>query len=240
MPTYRLHLDSRARDAFSEPSEPCFSLSKTICNVKTVTVKNAQLANTIYNIRENYNDKISLSIDNGSSYATHTYMQQGFYGASAYVTGLDTFLSAITGSSCVSLNAATNQLTWTLPANVSIDGLGSSTSHVLGIDDRVLSGSNTSTLFLAGPMSISFVCPQLQATYNVFTNAHKMNITHPFLTVPIVNGFGNMEVYSPFSPFVIECGGQTLSTLDIRVVDTVSGMSITELSHWSMELEVEV
>ena len=67
-----------------------------------------------------------------------------------------------------------------------------------------------------------------------------MNQIQPFVTMPLTNGYGAIESYVPEVPFEIDCGGQTLSTLDIRVVDSLDGRVLTELPNWTMELLVTV
>jgi hypothetical protein len=239
MPSYRLHLDSRSRDTHTLTYAPTFSLTRTICNVKQVRVKHVQIANTIHNIRADFNDQISISVDAGVTFETYTYLTPGFYSGVRLVASLNTFLQGLSGlSGVVTLDAANSKLNWSLPDNVLVDGRASTTRDILGLNDEVYDGTYETLLFLAAPMSISFVCPQLQSTYNVFSSQHRMARIEPFLTLPLVSGYNTMEYFAPRQMFTIELGKQTLSTLDFRVVDTISGTLLTELSQWSMELEI--
>ena len=122
MPVFRIHIDSRTRDTHTLVCQPSFSLSKTICNVRSVRVKHVQVSNTIYNIRLGYNDSIRVSVNNGVTFTTHTYMTPGFYTAEVFVTIVDTFLKSLASDSQVSLDVSNNKLTWTLPTNMVIGG----------------------------------------------------------------------------------------------------------------------
>ena len=236
MPIYRVHIDSRSRDPHTLVSQPSFSLSKTISGVREVRVKHVQLANSIYNIRQGYNDTIQVSNDAGVTFVNHTYIMAGFYDVDTLLSALNVYLQNIMDSDdeMVRFDTTTNRIEWLLQADMVIGGPNS----VLGIeDDGVVSGDMT-TLFLSGPMDVSFVCPQLQSTYNVFTSDHVMGRCQPFLTMPITNGFGTMEYFHPSTQLAVRLGGQTLSSLDFRIVDTTSGLVLHEVGHWSMVLEV--
>jgi hypothetical protein len=235
---FRILLDSRNRDAHTTVAAPSFSLTKTISGVRSVRVKNIIVSNSIYNIREGMNDSLRVSVDGGESFNTLTYIAAGFYTASEYITNLNVFLQGVSGSSvdCISLNTSNNKLTWSMPSLIVIDGLNSRAKHVLGLADVMLNETFASALFLATPMSISFVCGALQSTHIVF--AGEQLPASPFVTMPLKSGFMAMEVYEPPSLFSIPMGGQTLSSLDFRVVDTASGQLLSELLCWSMELEI--
>jgi hypothetical protein len=235
---FRILLDSRNRNDHTTVAAPSFSLTKTITNVRSVRVKNIMLSNSIYNVRDGMNDSLRISIDGGTSYSTVAYAQPGFYTAIDYITNLNTFLKTVSGSSsdCVILNSSNNQLIWSLPIGVVIDGLYSKSKHILGLADIMVYEAFTSSLFLAVPMSVSFVCGTLQSTQIVF--AGKPLPGMPFVTMPLKSGFMEMDSYEPSSLFTIPMKGQTMSTLDFRVVDTASGLLLSELLCWSMELEI--
>ena len=231
MPVYRLHIDSRFRDVHTTSSQPSFFLSNTMTNIKSMCVKHVQVANSIYNIRSGFNDQLVVSVDGGASFATYTFISSGFYSATQMVTKLQAFWQGLIGADGVTLSGFS--LSWSLPANVEIDELTSSARHMLG-----LNGTTHTTVFLASPISVAFVSAQLQSTSNVFTSDHLMSRLHPFVTVPLVGGFGTMEYWEPHTQLQIDFGNLVLSTLDLRACDTASGMILTELSDWSMELEI--
>jgi hypothetical protein len=183
MSSFRIHIDSRSRDNYTNISSPTlFSLSKSICNTRGVRVKWVQFSNTVHNIRFGQNDTLLISTDNGVSFSALTYIQSGFYSNTEYVSVVNTYLQTLSGvvSTCVTLNETTNALSWTLPTGMYIDGLNSNSKNILGLADVNLAGTFTSKLFLASPMSISFVCPQLQSTYNVFSSDSLMSRIEPF------------------------------------------------------------
>lgn len=231
MPVYRLHIDSRFRDIHTTSSQSSFLLSQTMSGVKSVRVKHVQVANNIFNIRQGFNDQLVVSLDGGVSYATYTFLTSGFYTAVQMVVKLNAFWQGLVGADCVTLDGFS--LTWTLAPNVTINELESSARHVLG-----LNGTAHTTVFLASPMSISFICPQLQSTFNVYTSDHLLARLQPFVVVPLTNGHGTMEYWEPQTQLTLDCGNAVLSTLDVRVVDSASGQVLVELAEWSMELEV--
>ena len=242
MSSFRIHLDSRSRENYTSISQSTFSLSKSICDVKGVRVKHVQIANTIFNIRLGLNDQITLSVDNGVSYTNQTYITPGFYTNSEYTSLLNTYLQGAmsVSTTCVALNSTNNTLSWTLPTGLYIDGLNSTSRHVLGLGDVNSTGSFTTKLFLGSPMSVSFVCPQLQSTYNVFASDSMASRIEPFLSVPLKSGYGLIEYFEPTTQYFIQLSNVTLSSLDFRIVDSFSGQIINEIGNWSIELEVFV
>lgn len=243
MTSYRIHVDSRMRDPFTLVSAPTFTLNKSIAQVRGIRVKWCSFSNTVYNIRMGQNDRISISNNYGVNYAEQTYISPGHYTNVQYIAAVNTYLMSVSGGSSdiVTLNEANNKLTWSLPSGMYISGLNSTARNILGFSDNNLAGTFETQLFLAAPMSLSFVCPQLQSTYNVFPSDSLMSRIEPFITVPIINGFGQMNYFEPTNQYFIQLGGGvTLSTLDVMVVDSSNGKQVNELSHWAMELEAFV
>jgi hypothetical protein len=58
----------------------------------------------------------------------------------------------------------------------------------------------------------------------------------PFFIAPVIEGYGNMCVYSPYNMHDIQMGSGTISQLDYLICEW---RVLTELSHWSMLLEVK-
>ena len=51
------------------------------------------------------------------------------------------------------------------------------------------------------------------------------------------NGFKNMNVYLPSSLPTLHVGGTQFAQLDFKVVDSLTGSELTEIGHWSMQIE---
>ena len=232
MPNYNLHIDSRNRLAGSSISAPRFNLSDSIVNVKRIAVKNVQFAHTIYNIRAGYNNELKTS-------GGIVTLSEQFYTPTTFVTALDAALATVFGAGTyVTFDSSTNSLIWTLGTNV-ID-VTSNMSNVLGLASST-TGNFTTTLFLAAPLNVSFVSPQLSVhKSNFFTISSPMQTFNPLVTVPVTGGYLSLVYYDPPRGKVLNINGGTLSTLDFAVVDTASGRLVEEISHWSIELEVVV
>jgi hypothetical protein len=158
----------------------------------------------------------------------------GFYTPAALVSELD----SITGVS-VSLNPVNNDLLWDLGTSF-IDTDATTLSETLGLQRGAdYTGTFTTKLFLASPMNIDFICNQLTSTYNVYTGQQRQR-TQPFVSVPVTSGFGSMVVYAPSSLYNIDLMGTNIGQLDFRVCDSMTGRELSELSHWSIELEITV
>ena len=238
---YRIFLDTRSKNAYTTNSQPTFALTKTICNVKKVRVVSIQLPNAFPNIVGG--NTLDLSIDGGDSFQTLPFISTtGFYTPDDVVNTANSLLQSIIFSvfgiqdTHVVLDSTRTRLHWTLPPGVQVRN-----NTILGLTMTTpIISTGTTILFLSSPMGVSFVCPQLQATHNVYAGDSRMTQIQPFVTMPLTNGYGAIESYVPEVPFEIDCGGQTLSTLDIRVVDSLDGRELTDLPNWTMELLVTV
>ena len=237
---YRIFLDTRSKNAYTTNSRPTFALTRSICNVKSVRCVSVQLPNTFPNIVGD--NTIDVSIDGGDSFQSLSFLSTtGFYSPEDVVDAVDGTLQDLIflvfgtpDTSCVSLDSTRTRLQWTLPVGVQVRN-----NEILGLTTPII-GTGTTILFLSSPMGVSFVCPQLQATHNVYAGDSRMTQIQPFVSMPLTNGYGAIESYVPEVPFEIDCGGQTLSTLDVRVVDSLDGRVLTELPNWTMELLVTV
>ena len=61
--------------------------------------------------------------------------------------------------------------------------------------------------------------------------------TNHLFICPVTEGY--VCVYSPYNMHDIQIGNGSLAQLDFLICDSNSGRVLTELSHWSMLLEVD-
>ncbi len=224
MRTFQLILDSRTRTS-NNAYDACFQLSKPISRVHSVRVKFAQFANTLYNVAPGEN---MIVLSTGVS----LIMPPGFYTQTEFITLLQTICS-------VTYN--TGKLSWTLGA-VSIVVADTTMREVLGLTpNTTYTGTFNSRLYLASPMNLDFSCSEITDTqgYIVYSGRERAMNNQPFLSIPVTEGYGSMCFYSPHNMYDIKMGNGSLSQLDFLLCDSNSGRVLTELSHWSMLLEVD-
>jgi hypothetical protein len=223
MKTFQLILDSRTRTS-NNAYDACFQLSKPISRVHSVRVKFAQFANTLYNVAPGEN---TIVLSTGT-----LIMPPGFYTPTEFVALLQTICS-------VTYNAG--KLSWTLGA-VSIVVAATTMREVLGLTlNTTYTGTFNSRLYLASPMNLDFSCSEITDTqgYIVYSGRERAMNNQPFLSIPVTEGYGSMCFYSPHNMYDIKMGNSSLSQLDFLLCDSNSGRVLTELSHWSMLLEVD-
>ena len=224
--SFRLLIDSRSRNTNTTASNASFSLTKSICDVRSVSVKNVQFTNTLFNVRAGAN---TLTI---TGFPTAT-LEPSFYSPTQLVDAIN---AQITAAGSISYDATTNQVQFSLSSPIDIAESGLRDTLGLQVGQNQLPGFKT-TLFLAAPLNVSFICPQLQSTYNVFTNRDRTT-TQPFVTVPVTRGYLDMVYYAPSQLYTFGLGGASLSTLDFRDTDALTGDELSELGVWCMELEI--
>ncbi len=90
-------------------------------------------------------------------------------------------------------------------------------------------------------MNIDFSSSQIADTngYVVYSGRDRTMNNQPFFIAPVIEGYGNMCAYSPYTMHDNQTGNGTLAQLDFLICDSNSGRVLTELSHWSMLLEVD-
>jgi hypothetical protein len=220
-----LILDSRTRTS-NNVYNATFQLTKPISRVHKVRVKHVQFANTLYNVADGEN---VLTLSNG----TVLNMSPGFYTPSEFVALIQTICT-------VTYN--TGKLSWTLGA-VSIVVAATTIREVLGLTlNTIYTGTFNTQLYLASPMNIDFICSQITDTqgYIVYSGRERPRANNqPFFIAPVTEGNGKMCMYSPYNMHNIQIGNGSLSQLDFLICDNNSGRVLTELSHWSMLLEVD-
>ena len=224
MKTFQLILDSRTRTS-NNVYNATFQLTKPISRVKTVRVKHVQFANTLYNVADGEN---TLVLSTGT-----LTMPPGFYTPTEFVTLLQTICSVTYNS---------GRLTWALGA-VSIVVAATTMREILGLtQNSTYTNTFTTQLYLASPMNTDFISSQITDTqgYIVYSGRDRPRANNqPFFIAPVTEGNGKMCMYSPYNMHDIQIGNGSLSQLDFLICDNNSGRVLTELSHWSMLLEVD-
>ena len=185
---------------------------------------NFQYANQLYNVMTGSN---MLSIS-GVVAATSN---PEFWTATAYVTDLNTQLQTYyaTGSTVVSLNTSTNQLTWTLPSGV-VDPLNLSTmNRVLGLLGGE-TGSFTSTLFLVGPLQLAINSQQLNSySYNSFPSTARI-----CGVIPVNVGYLEVGYFEPFRDWELRFEPRiNFNLLNITITDNRTGLLAQGMGEWS-------
>jgi hypothetical protein len=224
MKTFQLILDSRTRTS-NNAYDACFQLSKPISRVQSVRVKFAQFANTLFNIAPGEN---ILTLSTGAT----LIIPPGFYTQTEFITLLQTICSVTYNS---------GKLIWTL-GTVSIVTAATTMREVIGLSlNNTYTGTFSTWLYLASPMNVDFSCNEINDTqgYIVYSGRDRTINNQPFLSIPVTEGYGNMCFYSPHNMYNIKIGNGSLSQLDFFICDSSSGRLLTELSHWSMLLEVD-
>jgi hypothetical protein len=225
--THRLHLHSQNREAGTSAVDASFVLSKTINNVRSIAVKHCVVANECHNIMAGLN-ALHVSV---YSTATTVSIPPLFYTLDTLATAINDLFQLFGSGTYVTVNGTV--FDWILPIGMSITG-GTAGPYV-GIN-TILSGSFSSSPYLGAPHSIGFVCPQIDTVQNVVGGQDNGN--RPFFILPLVNGFGQHEVYVPHQLFSILCSNTVLDQVRIRLIDPATGIPVHVL-HWSIEMQIE-
>ena len=207
--------DSRSREPGSTVYMPTFQLTKPLAQISHARVKCVQFANTLFNVDENHNVFVS---------DVTVVVPPGFYSPQALI-------DLIPGATYV---AETNKIQWNVTA--SIDLQQTSLRETLGLTSTT-TGVFETQLFLASPMNVDFICPQLQSSYYTYSGRVRSENTQPLIQVPVLSGFSQMVVYNPMPQATLDMGGTTLSQLNFKVCDALDGRVLTELSHFSIQIE---
>jgi hypothetical protein len=220
-------LDSRTRQTGTTVSSPTFNLTKPISNVTTARVRSVQFTNNLFNIDGNHN-KIGLVNLQGLE------ISPGFYSPSQLIQQINESGIGIS----LTYVSENNTLLWDTGNGV-VDVTQSSMAQTLGLQQgSTYTGTFTTTLFLASPMNVDFVCDQLgNSTYSYSGRVRESNI-QPLISCPVVVGYGNMNVFIPPVLSTLDIGGTSLSQLNFKIVDSLDGRELKELGHWSMQIEV--
>ena len=92
-------------------------------------------------------------------------------------------------------------------------------------------------LFLASPMNVDFVCSELQTSYYSYSGRNRTNNTQPLVSVPVLAGHGSMSFFLPTTLSQLDTGGLSFAQLTFILCDSWSGEPLTDIGHWSMQLE---
>jgi hypothetical protein len=190
-------------------------------------MKYVQFANTLFNVRDGQNVLGLVGLDQG-------IVPPAFYTPSELVALINSFGIGIS----LTYVQASNSLVWDVGTGV-VDTINSSLCDTLGLQTGQTSytGTFTTGLFLAAPMNVDFISPQLQTSYYSYSDRERATNTQPLITVPVLSGYGSMCVYQPSTLALLDAGGVQFSQLDFRVCDSLTGNMLPEIGHWSMQLE---
>jgi hypothetical protein len=214
-----LSLDSRNRINSSTPSNCIFKLQNALNSSKFELIT-FSFANTLWNVTSSTN---TLFIG-GVLAATIT---PGYYSASSFVAALETQLETFFAGvgPYVSLNTATNVLTWSLGVNQTITS--SPMNRILGVY-TTMTNSFTTSLFLVGCTNLNITCPQLSAfSYNGFPSTNRVSIC-----VPVNSGYGDFQVWEPSRGACLEFSKVHSDTLQITISDSHSDQDVN-IGEWS-------
>jgi hypothetical protein len=162
-------------------------------------------------------------------------MPPKYYTSSDFVATVNTLLGS--GGS-VTFDSATNLLTWSLSTAIQTGSL----SDILGLSPLLAyNGSFTSTLSLARPSGICFVCPSLQS---FSCNAHVQGIKsagRSLFTTHVDVGYGQVQNTRVNIPHMQNVNLATLSLMEIEVLDPSTGRTFlpAEVPQWSLILKLE-
>jgi hypothetical protein len=183
-----------------------------------------QFGNTLYNIKQGKN---VLSMLSGSS----VVLSPGFYRADELITKLRLIVDVV-------FDSTTGLLTWNIQGD-SINFVHTTLQEILGLS-QVSTGQFVTRLFLASPMNVDFISPQLNDSSGAVVYGYRSTDNYqPFCTVPVTSGFGIMNVYLPMHMPSLQLGNASLSTLSVLCLDNEDGRILKEMAHWSMILEID-
>ena len=226
--SFVIMLDSRSRQTGTTIHNPTFNLTKPLSNVNTIRVKYVQFANTLFNIKDGQNVLGLVGLDQG-------IVPPAFYTPSELVTLINSFGIGIS----LAYAQSSNSLIWDIGDGF-LDVPNSSLRDTLGLQmgQTSYTGTFTTGLFLAAPMNVDFISPQLQTSYYSYSGRERATNTQPVITAPVLSGYGTMCVYQPSTLASLDTGGTQFAQLDFRVCDSLTGDEIPEIGHWSMQIEV--
>ena len=232
---YLVYLDSR-QSMLDQPSRCRFSLNQTIIGAKQYRVLSFTFANTLYNVPAGANQLVFNTVTVSLNPAFYTY--------SDLITAINAQLMASTGfkanlpngtTAAVTLNA-NNTANWTIGTNVLQSGGLYPTFQLL---PRVSYTANFTTLiFIAGPMAVALNSGALSGLDRYVTAG--VPISQPFYIQQITSGYGQMESSEPALTlgYTGALSNQNIDTISVQLYDPQSWRELTEMSQWSILLEI--
>lgn len=201
-------------------------------------MKNVSWAHTVSNVRSENN----VLFTNAGTVT----VDQGFWTPQELVDELNTQLQTLfgTANTYAVFDPTNHTIAWQLGAGEQIyaSHATSTMRDTIGLGHNTFTGPTTFTsrVFLADPVSVSFVSPQLQPG-DLHIQSGPRNF-HPFLTAPVTGGYLDMCHYEPpvHQEIRFNTPGITVAgMLDVELVDTATGVELTEVAQWSMQIEIE-
>jgi len=217
-------LDSRSREAGSSIHAPTYYLTKPICGVSHVRVKSVQFANTLHNVRDGHN---TIAVVDGLT----GIVPVGYYTPTELISTVNNLSIGIT----LAYNGS--MLQWDLGGK-SIDVINSSLRTTFELQpDQTYTGLFQTRLFLASPMNVDFVYAELQTSYYSYAGRERSTNRQPLVSVPVLSGHGSMSFFLPTTLTPLDTGGLSFAQLSFLLCDSWSGDPLTDIGHWSMEIE---
>jgi hypothetical protein len=234
--TFNLTLESGARIPGTTAADATFNLSRDLLNVKSIAVVHACAGNNLHNVTEDNYD-MRLSSDDGQTYTVIQILPSGSYTPAEYIDAIALRLTPY-GSSVVLVGD--NTIQWSFGTGVFLDGTYKSSAATLGIAKQTrVTGTFRTSLFLGAPYGIAFECQSFnQSDKNVFGDGRRTN--DAFFRLPLQNGLGTIENYSPPYLTWLDVGGGCLGNLSVRLVDPSTGRILSEINNWYLNLLVVI
>ena len=214
------------------PSNGYYRLQHPICDATKVCVRSAVLNNNLHNIRDDGNWLV-VSNDNGVTYTKQYVCPAGYYTATEFIVFFNLFVKTYMSVATDTVTLSGSTLTWNMPTGMRIQS--GPLVDILGIVSEIPSG--TSSLFLALPASVALVSSMVSSNrhYSCSQLTHQLPI---LCNIPLRNGYGAVEVFEPTTEYMHELGGNIFDLVHIIVCDPFSNTEITEVRHFSLELEL--
>ena len=243
--SYRLTIDSRQRTS-GTPWDAYFRLQRTIGNPRDVRVVHNTFVNHLYNIRPGQNT-LNVSIDGGATFTTETVMVPGFYTIDDFITSFNNWANTYTshGFDFITRVGTSPLIEWDMHTGVvNFEIRDGPLRDVLGLtSSSVLSPAtgDITSIFLAIPLNVSYFCPSLCSGHrHISTDTRSTRTTEMplLLMAPVESGYGTNNVYIPPTQYRIECNLNSLDSLHFILVDSNDGQLMTDVQHWSLEIEI--
>jgi hypothetical protein len=232
---YLTFLDSR-QSTGTNPATCNYNLNQTILGGTQVRVLSFTYANTLHNVISGLNSLVFNTV-------TIT-VEPGFYTFADFITNINDQLMADAGfaanlganPAAVTLSAQNTAL-WTIGTNGLLGG-GLYPTFLLQSGDNYTGDFETS-IFLAAPMAVALTCPALQGP-DRFITSYPVQISSPFYVQHVSSAFGEMEPSAPSlqAQYASPLGQTSINTMQIQLTDPATGRVLTEVSQWSILLEI--
>lgn len=236
---YLLYLDSR-QSTGPRTSSCSFYLNQQLVNATALKVISFSFANTLYNVTTLNNTLVFDTLTD----TLNVTLDPGFYSFSDLITAINTaclasspFVSNLGGApNAVVLNSAL-QAVWTIGSNILQSG--SLYANFL-LQPGTYTGNFTTTIFLASPLAIALQSNALSGPSR-FVTCYPQPTTSYFYCQAIQSGYGDVEPANSSiqQRWEIPLSHNNLNTVDVSLFDPATNRELTEMSQWSLILEID-